>query len=198
MQSVGFKEWALVCEALGRGDQAILLRKGGIAEGRAGFGFRHSEFFFFPTFFHEQLGKVRTPEARTPAAREGEIEIRYFAKLEAQREITSWPMAAALEPFHILQESVVRERFEYKGAGLDVALVRVFRLEPGWTLEDKSAYGGCRSWVELPDCPAGTKFEPVRSDQAHADVAERFRAITILESARPRAGESGQAISPTA
>jgi hypothetical protein len=176
MQSVAFKEWALVCEALGRGEQAILLRKGGIAEGRAGFGFRHSEFFFFPTFFHEQLGKVRTPDARIPVAREGEIEIRYFAKLEAQREITSWPIAAAMEPFHILQESVVRERFEYKGAGLHVALVRVFRLEPGWTLEDKPAYGGCRSWVELPECPAGIVFQPVLTDEQHEVRAKQIRA----------------------
>jgi hypothetical protein len=178
MQSVAFKEWALVCEALGRGHQAILLRKGGIAEGREGFGFRHSEFFLFPTFFHEQLGKVRTPGARIPAAREGEIEIRYFAKLEAQREITSWPIAAALEPFHVLEESVVRQRFEYKGAGLHVALVCVFRLEPSWILEDKPAYGGCRSWVELPACPAETKFEPVLSDEDHEKVAERIRALS--------------------
>src|SRR5436305_1788986 len=112
MQSVGFKEWALVCEALGRGEQTILLRKGGIAEGREGFGFRHSEFFLFPTFFHEQLVRVRTPEVEIPAAREGEIEIRYFARLEAEKEITSWGMAMALQPFHILTESVVRERFE--------------------------------------------------------------------------------------
>jgi hypothetical protein len=180
MQSVGFKEWALVCEALGRGEQAILLRKGGIAEGRAGFGFRHSEFFLFPTFFHEQLGKVRTPEARIPAVREGEIEIRHFAKLEAQREITSWPMASALEPFHILQESVVRERFDYKGAGLHMALVRVFRLEPIWRLADNPAYGGCRSWVELPECPAGTRFEPVLSDQAYAKITERINLADSL------------------
>jgi hypothetical protein len=174
MQSVGFKEWALVCEALGKGEQTILLRKGGIAEGRDGFGFRHSEFFLFPTFFHEQVVKVRTPGAEIPAARQGEIEIRYFAKLEAQKEITSWSVAAALEPFHILQESVVRERFEYKGAGLHVALVRVFRLEPGWVLTDKPAYGGCRSWVELPECPAEMRFESVLSDEEHARIAERF------------------------
>ena len=31
MQSVGFKEWALVCQALGTGRQSIILRKGGIA-----------------------------------------------------------------------------------------------------------------------------------------------------------------------
>lgn len=174
MQSVGFKEWALVCEALGRGEQTILLRKGGIAEGRDGFGFRHSEFFLFPTFFHEQVVKVRTPDAEIPAARQGKIEIRYFAKLEAQKEIMAWPMAAALGPFHILQESVVRERFDYKGAGLHVALVRVFRLEPIWVLTDNAAYGGCRSWVELPACPVKIRFAPVLGDEEHARIAERF------------------------
>jgi hypothetical protein len=179
MQSVGFKEWALVCQALGRGEQTILLRKGGIAEGRAGFGFRHSEFFLFPTFFHEQVVKVRTTGAEIPAARGGEIEIQYFAKLEAQKEITSWPLAAALEPFHVLAESVVRERFQYNGAGLHVALVRVYRLDPSWVLADKPAYAGCRSWLGLPECPEKMQFEPVLSDGHHAKIAERFRAAAL-------------------
>jgi hypothetical protein len=177
MQSVGFKEWALVCEALGRGEQTILLRKGGIAEGRDGFGFRHSKFFLFPTFFHEQVVKVRMLGAEIPASRRGQIEIRYLAKLEAQKEIASWPVAAALRPLHILQESVVRERFEYKGPGLHVALVRVFRLEPSWVLEERPAYAGCRSWVELPECPAGMRFEPVLSDDDYDRIAKRFRTI---------------------
>jgi hypothetical protein len=170
MQSVGFKEWALVCEALGRGEQTILLRKGGIAEGREGFGFRNEEFFLFPTFFHEQAGKVRTPATELPVQRRGEVEIRYCAKIAAHRQITDWEQTVALEPLHILAEAVVRERFEYKGAGLHVALVRVFRLKPVWIFADKPAYGGCRSWVTLPDRPAGTRFEPVLSD----DEFEKF------------------------
>ena len=174
MESVGFKEWALVCDALGRGDQSILLRKGGIAEGRGGFGFRHSEFFLFPTFFHEQLGKVRTPDAEIPREGAGEIEIRYFARLEAEKELTNWSQVAALEPLHILAEPVVRERFEYKGAGLHVALVRVFRLEPAWIFPDQPAYGGCRSWVNLPDLPAGTRFELVLSDEEYYERARAF------------------------
>ncbi len=68
MESVGFKEWALVCEALGRGEQTVILRKGGIAEGREGFSFKHREFFLFPTFFHEQVGKVRGGPAELPQA----------------------------------------------------------------------------------------------------------------------------------
>jgi hypothetical protein len=176
MESVGFKEWAIVCEALGRGEQTILLRKGGIAEGRDGFGFRHSEFFLFPTFFHEQIDKVRSENAAIPEERDGEIEVCYFAKLVEQREITSWPEAAALEPFHILEDSVVRERFDYKQPGLHVALVRVFRLPPCWTLPEMPAYGGCRSWVELPECPAETQFESVLSDDDFARWLEQFKA----------------------
>jgi hypothetical protein len=176
MQSVGFKEWALVCEALGRGEQSILVRKGGIAEGRDGFGFRYPEFFLFPTWFHEQVGKVRIADAEIPAARDGKIEIRYFAKLAAQRQITSWEDAATLAPLHILSEPVVRERFEYQNAGLHVALIRVFRLEPAWLLADQPAYGGCRSWVNLPDCPAETHFEPVLSDEEHCVIADRFNS----------------------
>ena len=84
MQSIGFKEWALVCEALGRGEQTIILRKGGIAEGREGFSFRHREFFLFPTFFHEQIGKVRIAAANIPAPG-NTIAIRCFAKVERAR-----------------------------------------------------------------------------------------------------------------
>jgi hypothetical protein len=178
MQSVGFKEWALVCEALGAGKQSVLLRKGGIAEGRGGFGFRHSEFFLFPTFFHEQVVKVRGAGAEIPAQREGEIEVRYFAKVESQLEITSWNEAAALEQLHILAESVVRERFEYKGAGLHIALVWVFRLEPAWVFPDKPAYGGCRSWVDLPECPDEIRFKPVLTDEQQDEIVRRFHAIT--------------------
>src|ERR1700710_145296 len=101
MESVGFKEWAIVCEALGRGEQSVILRKGGIAEGRAGFTFEHREFFLFPTFFHEQVEKTRSVGGAVPQQRAGEIEIGYFAKLGFSAVVTSWEIAAALEPFHV-------------------------------------------------------------------------------------------------
>lgn len=50
MKSFGFKEWAVVCEALGRGQQCIVVRKGGIAEGREGFAFGIRNFFFSRLF----------------------------------------------------------------------------------------------------------------------------------------------------
>ena len=179
MESVGFKEWAIVCNALGEGKQSIILRKGGIAEGRDGFAFRHPEFFLFPTFFHEQVAKTRVVDAVVPRSSSNEIAIRYFAKLDLAGVITSWETAKALEPFHILQPAVVGERFNYdKSAELYVALVRVFRLEPAWILSNEKSYGGCRSWVRLPELPAMTRFEPVLADAEHARRSKLFASLT--------------------
>ena len=64
--AIAFKEWSLVCEALGGGEQSVILRKGGIAEGKSGFGFEHGEFYLFPTWFHGQIDKVRKADAVLP------------------------------------------------------------------------------------------------------------------------------------
>ncbi|HWD18423.1 MAG TPA: DUF1802 family protein, partial [Verrucomicrobiae bacterium] len=61
---VAFKEWAVVVDALGHGGQIIILRKGGIREGRAGFQVEHEEFLLFPTLFHQQREAV-VPSAQT-------------------------------------------------------------------------------------------------------------------------------------
>ena len=53
-----FKEWAIVVDALGRGEQILILRKGGIAEGRGGFKPEHERFLLFPTLFHQQRESV--------------------------------------------------------------------------------------------------------------------------------------------
>ena len=39
--NVAFKEWAVVCAALASGRQTIILRKGGMEEGRDGFRVEH-------------------------------------------------------------------------------------------------------------------------------------------------------------
>src|SRR5688572_22380068 len=80
----GFKEWALICEALGHGEQSVILRKGGIAEGRAGFRFAHPEFWLFPTLFHEQAAKLKVPPGTSlPLPRaDRSIELRHAARVE--------------------------------------------------------------------------------------------------------------------
>ena len=187
MGSVGFKEWALVCDALGRGEQTILLRKGGIAEGRDGFAFKHREFFLFPTFFHEQVGKLRGEARELPEASAGEIEIRLSAKVELTATIASFQTAMALERFHILQPAVVRERFAYDDApGIHFAFVRVFRLQRPWRFPDARQYGGCRSWLQLPDLSGDrAATEPVLSDREHSARLQAIREIVSADIALP-------------
>ncbi|HEY6229533.1 MAG TPA: DUF1802 family protein, partial [Verrucomicrobiae bacterium] len=60
---IAFKEWAVIVDALGTGRQIVILRKGGISEGRGGFQVDHPEFLLFPTLFHQQRESV-LPEAQ--------------------------------------------------------------------------------------------------------------------------------------
>ena len=174
MESIGFKEWSLVCNALGHGTQSVILRKGGIAEGREGFSFRRLEFFLFPTFFHEQIGKVRI--AADIAAPGNTIAIRWYAKVERAQLINSVAIAEALAPLHILSIEVVRERFGYKREGLNVAFVRVFEVSPVWVLQNEKRFAGCRSWIDLP-VPPEMKMRAVLDDSAHAILRARFDQI---------------------
>jgi hypothetical protein len=176
MESVGFKEWSLVCDALGRGEQSIILRKGGIAEGREGFSFRHREFFLFPTFFHEQVAKVRIASANLPRAGDT-IAIRWYVKVERALRIGSLRIAEALAPLHSLTPEVVRERFGYKDEGLNIAFVRVFELSPVWILQNEKRFAGCRSWVDLPS-PPEMKMRWVADDEAHQRLRAQFDRLS--------------------
>src|SRR5437773_11511491 len=98
MESIGFKEWSLVCDALGGGCQSVILRKGGMAEERGGFSFRHREFFLFPTFFHEQIARVRIPGADIQATT-STIAIRWYARVERAHRIISLVTMQALTTF---------------------------------------------------------------------------------------------------
>lgn len=166
--SVAFKEWAVICDALGSGQQSIIIRKGGIAEGRAGFAFRHEEFFLFPTWFHEQLASTTLPAGTALPEEPGEeFEVRYAATVEWSGLLTDWEKVHRLSGLHVWQESVVQERFRYEGDdGVHVAFVRIFRLDPPVRLKMEKKYGGCRSWVELPELD-GVALVSVLSDEEH-------------------------------
>jgi len=183
---IGFKEWALVCQMLERGGQSIILRKGGIAEGRDGFRFKHDAFFLFPTLFHEQVARTRLPpETPLPELDPGEVTLRLYARVEWTEALTDWEAARRLAPHHIWSEESVSERFHYTGKGaantggvpgVHVAFLRVYRLAQPWSFPNAPKYGGCRSWIDLPEVPPGLSATPVLSDAAHSERANAIRA----------------------
>ena len=96
--SIAFKEWQVVCEALADGRQSILLRKGGIHEGRSGFSFAHDAFFLFPTRFHAQGDQVREGEVKVlPEWQPGDIlRVTHHAEALWAVTLTDWEKVAAL------------------------------------------------------------------------------------------------------
>ncbi len=156
--SIAFKEWQVICDALASGRQSILLRKGGIHEGREGFSFAHQSFHLFPTKFHAQADQVReghyTPEKEWQVG--DRFEITHHAEALFAVTLTDWARVEALQPYHIYTEQTLRERFDWEGKGMasgsiHLALVRVSALNPPLELIYDNGLGGCRSWVEIPD-----------------------------------------------
>jgi hypothetical protein len=183
---IAFKEWAAVCEALAAGRQTIVLRKGGIHEGRDGFRVQHREFWLYPTNFHQGAERLTSDAgefmARASAAtKTGPSElplvpIRLFAEVAEVRELSTEDAALCLAGWHIWSETTVRQRFAYRQPGLFLLAVRIFaRTEPEFVAESP-AMAGCKSWVELPQAISTDGLEPVLNDAEFAAALAQIRA----------------------
>jgi hypothetical protein len=94
------------------------------------------------------------------------------AVVEWTQDLTDWEQIQRLDTLHIWKEQVVRQRFEYDNKqGLSLAFLRIYKLHTPVEFPDAPKYGGCRSWVNLPDSPPSEMGTPVLADTAHR-VAE--------------------------
>jgi CDP-diacylglycerol---glycerol-3-phosphate 3-phosphatidyltransferase len=153
-----FKEWEAIVEALGHGAQIILLRKGGIAEGRSGFEARHDKFWLFPTRYHQQWEKTK-PELKrylAPGAEPAkDFSLKYFAEITDAVYLSSWAQVERLQDAHFWGEEILRERFGYQDrpgmeAGLHLLIVRVYQVNLPHRLAPAPEFEGCKSWIEVP------------------------------------------------
>jgi hypothetical protein len=164
-----FKEWHVIVEALGAGEQILILRKGGMAEGRRGFEMKAERFWLFPTHFHEQLAQTK-PAAKKFFGRlppeTGRIGLRHFAEVVRQAFISDWAAIARLDPFHLWSEKTIRERFNWaKPPGLHAFAVRVQRVKHPLWLDLTPEMSGCKSWVDVPSDFTAHASEPVLADE---------------------------------
>lgn len=173
-----------MCEALGAGAQSIILRKGGIHEGRGGFFWKHDRFFLFPTRFHGQARQFPWPgsSAGTPEkSDDAPHSLTLFAEVVFKHQLTAWDDVERLRPFHHWTTETIRERFDYTDhAGISLAFLRVWKVAPAWTFRDQARFGGCRSWLDLPDVPRDLTLSTVLDDAAHANrLAAVRQALTL-------------------
>jgi hypothetical protein len=66
-----------------------------------------------------------------------------------------------------------------ESGSIHVALVRVAALAGAWQFSYRESFGGCRSWIRLPEPPAGWRdgLQPVLGDDAFATISERAAGI---------------------
>ncbi len=175
MSDVAFKEWSVVCNALAEGTQAIIIRKGGIAEAGGEFRPEYVRFLLYPTHFHEQQQQGIKPQHaefldQLPAA--GTVRFTHFCEVVEVRYVQDIETALRLDPLHIWNEALIRQRFVYRTPGFSVLLVRVFKLNQCIEAMEKPEYAGCKTWVHLDDVEVEFAGEPVLND-AEFEVAEK-------------------------
>ncbi len=178
-----FKEWAVICKALAEGRQALIIRKGGIAEQNGEFTIEHNRFWFYPTYVHQQRDGIRDSvypllekvEAERPPT--GTLHFDHFAEVEGIYRVHSLPSALLISHLHCWSLETIQKRFEYRTPGLYVLAVRVYRSAEKFELAETDAYAGCKSWVELEeDLPTGDAT-PVLSDEASRSLRSSLETI---------------------
>ncbi len=168
--NIGLKEWAVTSGALGRGDQIIMLRKGGIREDGRHFKIEHEAFLLYPGLYHEGELLLK-PEHRglldeTAAADfSHEITFSVYCELVETIEISERRQVSALGAFHIWSEDFPVKRFNWKPRHpLKLMIVRAYRLETPVTIPVDASYAGCKSWVELAEAIDLSSLTPALSD----------------------------------
>ena len=152
--TLAFKEWSYIVDALGKGMQSVILRKGGIAEEEGEFILRGNKFLLLPTLFHQAsqmikpdwVGKLDGDRYHNP---EGLVHIEYFAEVAMQQQITDWSVLQRLDGQHAWSEEIVKERFERWEKKVSLIIVQVYRLSQPFSIEMLPDYGGCKSWINI-------------------------------------------------
>lgn len=170
---IALKEWAAVCTAIGSGEQQLLFRTGGIEEIETGFEPKHSSFWMFPTRFHQSaefvtsdfLRRYETIEKTDAFAASQTIPVQVFCKVLGVFRVSSLDQLASLRPWHILQDSVLEQRFHYRSPGIFVLLIQGFRRPKPYDLTNTSAFDGCQSWIEMGDALSTLGLQPVLPEE---------------------------------
>jgi hypothetical protein len=178
-----FKEWAVICRALAEGRQALILRKGGIAEPGGDFEPAHTRFWLFPTYLHqkadalkpEALTLLQAVEADRPPA--GTVQLTHFAEVGGVYHVHDIVGALKIDGLHLWSRETVAARFKYRHPGLFVMPVRVHRVSEVFEIPETEHYAGCKTWVELEKGLPTAGATPVLDDDAFRDV---MRMLNLL------------------
>ena len=147
------KEWSTVIESLGRGEQVVLIRKGGIADPK--FGVEANEFYLYPTYFHQGESEPRPSVWITHWC--AVVRVFNFRQLEVLRR---------LAPFVSIPVETLESRYRFRpDEALHVIGVRTYALPVPVEVKFRDEYAGCRSWLSIDDEIDVERSNPVLSEE---------------------------------
>ncbi len=169
--AVALKEWATVLTAMERGEQLVLIRKGGLIEPGTGFELVSPSFVFYPTFEHQAVNYLRPQyrhyfeDAATRRAPDGAVRLDLVGVAVSSVQSHDPAVIERLSAFHVYNDAFLSQRLKWQpDEPLMVVLVRAYRLRAPVQLPVPPHYAGCKSWVDL-DAPVPlTDARPVLDD----------------------------------
>jgi hypothetical protein len=152
--ALAFKEWGYIVDALGKGKQSLIIRKGGIDEESGDFKIKGKKFLLLPTQFHQAKEMIK-PEWQKELNGEkfqisqDKVSIQYFAEVADSRLVKDWNILEKLDPMHAWKKEVIAERFNRWEKSAHLLIVQIYHLKDPFELEMLPEYGGCKSWIEI-------------------------------------------------
>ncbi|MCE9617995.1 MAG: DUF1802 family protein [Nitrosarchaeum sp.] len=175
------KEWATIVNALEKGDQTVLLRKGGILDVESGFRIESKKFLLFATQEHQEYSHIKPQfhkyleQVKLNPPKSGFNRITSYAEALAEADIVSEEIIKKLSSFHIWSDSYISERRNWKPDNpMKAIFLKVYKI-PEFNTPLKSEYQGCKSWINInEEIPIG---EAVLSDIEIESRLNKFKEI---------------------
>ncbi len=184
---IAFKEWAAVCGLLAEGRQTLLLRKGGIREEGGTFEVAHSSFWLMPTFEHQSANLLQEAHQSllpSPNPAPGVVHIRAYAEVAAVHVVDDDELVWSMRREYPWNRAYVKQRFDFNPYDPLYAIVlRVWNVNPGFTVPMLPRYEGCKSWVELDMELPTSGAVPAVSDEEFA--VRRDYVAAAMASGKP-------------
>ena len=169
---------------MSRGEQLVLIRKGGLIEPGSGFELVSPSFVFYPTFEHQAVNYLRRPfqgyfdQANAARVPEGQVRFQLFGQAVHAVPSHDPQVIKRLEPFHIYNDDFLTQRLKWQPEQpLMIVIVRAFRMSPPQTIAVAPQYAGCKSWVELKAPVVCEGLQPVLDDAAFERRRRQIEAV---------------------
>ena len=176
--SIALKEWSVVCDAVLEGQQALLLRKGGIYEAGGEFELEHSRFVLFPTVLHQKPDSVKPAwrdKIKTVDREPLEITIRGWAEVFWIGRVPNRPAWDLLDDLHLWDKPLIDMRFNYRADyPLYVIVLRAWALPESLKIAIDEQYAGCKSWVPLKESLALHDSRVIKPDAELQHIKDRI------------------------